>query len=159
MLKSIARVFELKETSISKGTLRRILFLMIISLPTWPLVVLDYYKILPENWMGDVAFGLMVLGAIAMICFICTRFVNRFYFPDKYLDEWEIKIKHKSMTFAFMCLIWVLAPVVIILSNTHNFGLNLKGMEVAIWTVGLLLSLLYIQTFHALWQVRPLDAE
>ena len=159
MLQSLARVFELKETSISKGALRRILILMVISLPTWPLIIMKHYGILPENGLGAVATGLSVVGAISMLAFVCTRFVNRFYFPDKYLDEWEIKIKHKSMTFAFMCLVWIWAPAAIILLNSHNLELNLKGFDVAIWSVGLMLSLLYIQTFHALWQVRPIDAE
>jgi len=159
MLKSIARVFELKETSISKVTLRRILILMLLSLPTWPILMLDYYELLPDNWLGAAAILLMYVGTISMILFISTRFVNRFYFPDKFLDEWEIRIKHKSMTFAFMSLIWVLAPLVFVVTVMNGYKLSLDIDGVLFWIVGFMLVLLYIQTFHALWQVRPIDED
>ncbi len=157
MISALAKIFEFNESSISKKKLRWITILMVLSLPLWPLMLLDYYGKLPNNWLGAVGVGMMIIGAISAICFVCTRFVNRFYFPDKYLDEWEIRIKHKSMTFAFMTLVWVLAPVVCVLSFVQNFSLNLSGEEVALWSVSVLLLLLYAQTFHALWQVRPID--
>ena len=157
MLRSIARVFEFKESSISKSTLRRILIFMLISLPAWPLVTLDYYEMLPVNWLGSVSAIVILVGVISMVMFVSTRFVNRFYFPDKYLDEWEIRIKHKSMTFAFMSIIWFVAPIVIVMALIPD--LSLSGEEVSLWFVGFLLLLLYIQTFHALWQVRPIDEE
>ena len=159
MLKSIARVFEFQDNSVSKSTLRRILILMLISLPTWPLMILDFYDMLPYNWLGAVSAIFIIVGAISMIFFVCTRFVNRFYFPDKYLDEWEIRIKHKSMTFAFMCLVWGVAPIVFVMGVMQDFELSLNADAFSLWFVGFLLLLLYIQTFHALWQVRPIDED
>ena len=157
MLKAIAKAFEFNESSISKKKLRFILVLMVVSLPTWPLIIMDYYNIFLDNWLGNAAAIMMLVGLISMICFICTRFVNRFYFPDKYLDEWEVRIKHKSMTFAFMCVVWSFGPIVFVLALIGDFSLNVTGEELVLWSFGFLLVLLYIQTFHALWQVRPID--
>ena len=165
MLKSLARGFEFKETSISKKTLRRILILMVLSLPTWPIMMLDIYGILPDNVFGHAAIALMFIGAISMMCFVCTRFVNRFYFPNKYLDEWEVKIKNESMAFAFMVMAWGLVPialtVMIILdfTMTSEASLTMSVEAIIIWFAGFLLIMLYLQTFHALWQVRPIDEE
>jgi hypothetical protein len=160
MLKAIARMFEFKEASISRGKLRLILFSMVLSLPTWPIVMADYYDLLPDNGIGTFATAAMFAGALSMLFFVGTRFVNRFYFPDKYLDEWEVRIKHKSMTFAFMVIVWGSAPVAVIIAMAKkNYVLSLSGEGVAIWLVGLLLVLLYVQTFHALWQVRPIDED
>jgi len=104
MLKLLARGFEFKETSVSQKTLRRILILMVLSLPTWPIMMLDAYGILLHDVIGHAALLLMIIGAISMFCFVCTRFVNRFYFPNKYLDEWEVKVKNDSMAFALISL-------------------------------------------------------
>ena len=159
MLKSLARVFEFKEASISKGTLRRILILMVLSLPAWPIKVLDYHGMLPDNGVGKTAIIAMFIGMVSMLFFVCTRFVNRFYFPDKYLDEWEIRIKHKSMTFAFMVMAWVFAPLILIFVTMQDLTLTMSGEAVGLWGLGALLVMVYLQTFHALLQVRPMDED
>ena len=63
------------------------------------------------------------------------------------------------MTFAFMCLVWGVAPIVFVMGVMQDFELSLNGDAFSLWFVGFLLLLLYIQTFHALWQVRPIDEE
>ena len=159
MLKTIAKAFEFNEKSISKKKLRLILILMILSTPTWPLLTMNYYGMFKGSGFGGAVSIAIYIGMISMLCFICTRFVNRFYFPDKYLDEWEIKIKHKSMTFAFMVMVWIAAPIFIFLAMFQQVSINLSGEAVGLWAMGGLLALLYLQTFHALWQVRPIDEE
>ena len=159
MIKSVAKLFEFKSESISKKKLRQIMVMMLLSLPVWPLLALDEYGMLPDGWVGNIAVIALIVGAISMICFVCTRFVNRFYFPDKYLDEWEKEIKHRSMSFAFMVFTWVAAPLFIIFTGFGDFNFTMTGEKLAIWFVGLLSSFLYIQTFHALWQVKPIDED
>lgn len=159
MIKSIAKVFEFKEGSISPRTLRIILVLMLVSLPVWPLLMMQHYDLIPNGWVGALAAVTILIGAISMFGFICTRFVNRFFFPDKYLDEWERTIKHRSMSFAYMVLVWVVSPIVVALIFYTDFNLSLTGKEFSLWIVGLLLMLLYLQSFHALWQVKPMDED
>lgn len=156
MLKALAKSFEFDESSISKQKLRRILILMILSLPMWPLFMMDYYSLLPDNGLGTAALIVMIVGALSMLGFISTRFVNRFYFGDKYLDEWEIRIKHKSMAFTFMVMLWIIFPLIFIVINSLNYIPN-SAEELGLWFLGFWLTTLYIQTFHALWQVRPID--
>lgn len=159
MLNAVAKIFEFNEASVSPKKLRQIFVLMILSLPVWPLLMAGHYGYLPKNGVGVLASVVTVIGAISMLCFVCTRFVNRFYFPDKYLDEWELTIKHKSMSFSFMVLVWIVAPVVLLLMAFNDFDLTISGEQLGLWIIGLLLVMLYLQTFHALWQVKPIDED
>ena len=159
MLQALARVFEFKETSISKKTLRRILILMLLSIPAFPLSLLNLYDLYPNQSLEKIGSFAIVVGVISMFCFLSTRFVNRFYFPDKYLDEWEIAIKHKSMAFAFMVMFWAAPLVILALLGLSNFQFDASGEIVFFCGMSILLALCYIQIFHALWQVRPIDAE
>jgi len=159
MIKSLAKIFEFQEGSISPNKLRNIIIMMIISLPTWPLIMMDFYDLIPDGWLAVLSLLLIVIGSLSMVCFVCTRFVNRFYFPDKYLDEWEKSIKHRSMSFAFMILVWIVAPVFLLVVSLTNISINFSSETFGLWFMGLLLSLLYLQTFHALWQVKPIDED
>jgi len=159
MIKSVAKLFEFNPESISKKKLRQILVMMLLSLPVWPLLMMDQYGMLPDSWVSILAVIVLIVGAISMFCFVCTRFVNRFYFPDKYLDEWEKAIKHRSMSFAFMVFAWVAAPLFLLFTGVGDFKFSMTGEELGLWFVGLLLSFLYLQTFHALWQVEPIDED
>jgi len=159
MIRSIARLFEFQESSISPKKLRNIFILMAVSLPTWPLIMLDSYNLIPDGWPAVLSLILIVVGSLSMMCFVCTRFVNRFYFPDKYLDEWEKTIKHRSMSFAFMVLVWVMSPFLLLVVLLNKTAINVSSETIWLWLMGLLLSLLYLQTFHALWQVKPIDED
>ena len=159
MLRSIARVFEFKESSISKATLRRITFALLLSIPAFPLTVMRMYDLIPNPMIEGISVFVSIVGVLSLAYCMSTRFINRFYFPDKYLDEWEIEIKHKSMTFSFMIMFWVLPIVVLALLALIDFQLDISGEIVFFWGGGLLLSVCYIQILHALWQVRPIDVE
>jgi hypothetical protein len=63
------------------------------------------------------------------------------------------------MSFSFMVLVWVVSPAVLLLMAFNDFSLSLSGEALGLWIVGLLLVLLYLQTFHALWQVKPIDED
>jgi hypothetical protein len=160
MLKSIARVFEFKESSISKSTLRRITIALLLTIPAFPLGVMRIYDLFSNPIVDGMAKGLMIVGLICLIYCMSTRFVNRFYFPDKYLDEWEIGIKHKSMAFSFMIMFWVV-PFVIVAALIASSGAVWEVSGIVVFHIGMaiLLGLCYIQIFHALWQVRPFDQE
>ena len=159
MLKSIARVFEFKESSISKATLRRITIALLLTIPAYPLAIMRMYDLFPNPIAEGIAVLFMTVGLISLVYCMSTRFVNRFYFPDKYLDEWEIRIKHKSMAFSFMIMFWVVPFVVLALMAFINFEFDVSGELIVFCGMAILLALFYIQIFHALWQVRPIDQE
>ena len=157
MLKSIARVFEFKESSISKSTLRRIFIALLLTIPAFPLGIMRMHDLFPNPIIDGIAVVFMTVGLISLCYCMSTRFINRFYFPDKYLDEWEIGVKHKSMAFSFMIMFWVVPFVVLALMASVNFELDISGEIIVFCGMAILLALCYIQIFHALWQVRPFD--
>jgi len=157
MLKTFARATEFNENSISKKKLRQILIFLILSLPTLPLGFLHFFGLLPENMIGTLGYIGFIAGAISFLGFLLTRFVNRFYFPDKYLDEWEIRIKHKSMAFAFMTMVWVVPLLLIIVLGMGNQVFELSTAALVMLSCAMLVILMYLQIFHALWQVRPIN--
>ena len=159
MLKSLARVFEFKENSISKAALRRLLVLMVLSLPTFPLTILYKFGYFSNPVIETIVLIAVAIGLISTFAFMSTRFVNRFYFPDKYLDEWEIRVKHKSMAFTFMVMFWIVPLLILAVMLIGGFNREVSGIVVFFWGMGFLLGLCYVQIFHALWQVRPIDPE
>lgn len=159
MLKTFARAVEFNEKSISKKKLRQILLLLIFSLPTLPLGLLHYHGALPDNLLGTLGYIGFLAGALSALGFFFTRFANRFYFPDKYLDEWEVRIKHKSMTFAFMVFVWVFPLLLLVVYGMLDGVFDMTNKSLIVWGCAILTFLMYIQTFHALWQVRPIDED
>ena len=159
MLKTFARAVEFNEKSISKKKLRYILILLIASLPTLPLGMLHFFGLLPDNMLGTLGYIGFIAGALAFLGFVFTRFANRFYLPDKYLDEWEIQVKHKSMAFAVMAMFWGFPLILLIVMGMGNHVFEMETAGLVVLSCAMLVVLAYIQTFHALWQVRPIDEE
>jgi hypothetical protein len=164
MLKALAKQVELEETSISRKTLRRLTFALLISLPVWPLLILDHAGLLEgqggwfETSAGSIVKLVIVLVSLLALLIIATsRLVNRLYFPDRYLDEWEIKIKHKSMTFAFQVLMWLFVPILAILTLMGLPDAQVSGEVLMSALFAVLMLTVYLQTGHAVWQVQPIE--
>ena len=43
---------------------------------------------------------------MCLLAWSLTKFMNRFWSRDQYLDEWELKRKHESMAFAFQVMMY-----------------------------------------------------
>lgn len=164
MLANLAKQFELTEDNTTARALRRTWWMMVASLPAFLIVVWVGFHGIPTNFIPLVFCTLVFLTAsFPMIVFLSSRFVNRFYFPDKYLDEWEIRIKHKSIVFAVQVLISsmvVVGFIALILEAWFNIAsLSFTAFQIGIGAFLILIAFFYVQAFKALSLVEPIDED
>lgn len=164
MLTILAKQFELTEENTTARALRRTWWMMVLSLPAFLIVVWVSFHGIPTNFISLVFCTLVFLTAsFPMMVFLSSRFVNRFYFPDKYLDEWEIRIKHKSIVFAVQVLISsmvVVGFIALIMEAWFNIAsLSFTTLQIGIGTFLILIAFFYVQAFKALSLVEPIDED
>ncbi len=157
MMKWYADLFQFREGSMKRTSLNRVKWFAILSLPAIPVGILVSYDIIPKV----VATPILLISFISVLCFAFTPLANRFYGRDKYLDEWEIRLKHESMAFAFQTLLYIGFTLVLgamLFGKYLDVDLSINSLYEA--TTGLFVFLLlgmYIQIFYALWKIRPID--
>lgn len=163
MLKFYADFYRLREKTITRAALRRTIIFGVLSLPFFPLSMMDMTGRLPD-FVPSIVFNLafLVTGLFTFV-FMFSRFVNRFYARDKYLDEWERRIKHESMAFAFQTMLYLVFALVGIGITLSAQGIvsddvfDLKDFVMLVFILAIVG--LYVQSFHALTLVKPMEAD
>lgn len=172
MYKQLAKTYALDEKTMEKGSLRTLFWLLVASVPLFPLLaIVDEMPIIDAVGLGWLRFdapGWMVglLAAIAIASFgalvvLCTnKLTNRLGMPDKYLDEWEIAQKRASMTFALRFSSCVIAAVASLRLLGEADGW-IAPVEVSFTTTlyAVLWLMLYAFSFHLVLTVRPMEAD
>ena len=106
---------------------------------------------------------IFLITSVALIGFASSRFANRFYFPDKYLDEWEIRIKHKSIVFAVQMLMSstvFLSVIVALLVAWFDVSFpSFTILQIGAVALCLIGAFLYLQAFKALSLIEPIDED
>jgi hypothetical protein len=159
MLKFYANTFRFDETTLTRRKLNILKGLTALSLPLWPLYLTGMFG--PFDLASDlwVMFGVIISG-VALAALMFTRVVNRFWARDKYLDEWEVEMKHASMAFAFQFVCYVLA-----IAYAGVFAFGVFGGEVTPYLpvaesmVTVLLLGLYGQIFYVLFKLDAIDRD
>lgn len=163
MMKLYAKTFELTESSISARSIRHLRLVAFGSLPFLPLVILMILFGMPKGYSAIPFLVLLILSAILLFVVLTSRIVNRVWSPDKYLDEWEIALKRRSMTLAFMVTMYVALFLAII----SYVGLEYLPSEASdnpraglftIFSVVVGVGL-YSQVFSQLSFIEPMDED
>lgn len=163
MFKFLADITKLTEKNMSLSSLRRLRIFVFLSMPLFPLQALISLELLP-NFIPGWIVGLLIIASIVGLMFMaCSRLVNRFWVRDKYLDEWELRIKHRSMAFGFQVITWVVA-LFIILSigfdetfETFFSEISVKGLFYGLGGVFLLGA--YSQLLAQLAMIQPMEED
>ena len=163
MIQALANAFELRDSTLSRSALRRLTLLAIGSLPIafyMPLNISGRVLAMSTAQVTATLLG-MTVSFLCLVWFASHRVVNRFYFADRFLDEWEIGIKRRSMAFAFQVVMWAGAALLLAalaLGDGHTW---LRAQARAGDVVGIVAALfflgMYAQVFHVLANLRPID--
>ena len=164
MLKWYAESFKLTEKQMTTKALRRIWVLTGISLLMIPAIfILDF-----DYLMGTPRLAAHLAYYISFICLVLlvfSKFVNRFWSRDKYLDEWEKERKHQAMAFAFQVLMYILSAIVMFCTflPIFNFGQDdimpkLSFSALSIGGIGIMVSGLLIMHVYLLVTTKPIDS-
>jgi len=163
MLKWFAEIFKLTEKQMTKKALNRLKLLTLLSLPAVPLIVLDVFG----AFNGSSTISKLSIFAIPYAAFVSisfSKFVNRFWARDKYLDEWEVSRKHEAMAFGFQCL-----SCILIASSLFFIFFDLKdtkaGIDIGVLThvqfgtllLATFIAFLYMVHAYLLFTVKPID--
>lgn len=163
MLKLYANLTSLNEHDISERSLKRLRVFALLSLPFTPLFAFLGADI-PSN-SGLIAGGAIVLliSAIALFLLCMNKLVNRVWVRDQYLDEWELKIKHRSMAFAFQVVLYaicILLAAGYILYTIFNFSFTEITAPMCGYVLFSLMMLgLYAQIYTQLEMVQPIEED
>ena len=163
MLKWYAETFKLSGRELTASAIKRIKLLTVVSLPAIPLVMVNIFLEIPDHLA--IAFWVMLIPSIvALICLCFTKFVNRFYARDKYLDEWETAKKHQAMAFAFQVMAYSFGAVLGfgVLGDAFSIFQNVKTRsfdiyEIGVVAAGLIVFGFYAMHFFLLATVKPID--
>lgn len=164
MLKWYADSTELDESLITPSALRRIRILLICSLPFFPLLALGELGSLPKGAFLLTAYYLVAIGSmIATVVLLLTRIINRVWVADKYLDEWEQRVKHKSMSVAFMVLCYTLSALFVVGLLYHEFsGVDFPNVDLRVLMFamgGSMIFGLYVQMIQQLSMIQPMEKD
>ena len=171
MLKWYADMFRFNSKTISHAGLRRVRVMYVLSLPFVPLVLLvgayeSGLATLPDSGAAGLAtwtalMALLFVSMIAVVAMCLTKFVNRFWARDRYLDEWELGHKHASMAFGFQFAFYA-AAVMFLASFALTEWIGWTGPTLTLTnaltlTLGVMLVGFYAQIWYLLQNIRPVD--
>jgi len=163
MLKWYAETFKLSGRQLTSAALGRIKWLTILSLPAMPLAITRVFVEIPNQFELPIHV-FFLLSLAAFVCLCCTKFVNRFWARDRYLDEWERARKHQAMAFAFQVMVYSFSIILAfgVLSETfsvfQNVAIrNLDAYEIGVVAAGVLAFGFYVMHFYLLLTVKPID--
>lgn len=160
MLKWFYQKIKIRERSLSASSLLRLRICSIGALVLAPLFtaieLLRFGAIEgPLRWAVIIIF---------MACFLPVAFsciANMLIFSDKYLDEWEIRLKKRSEAFGYRCFIFTLAPVVLALGLVQNqpswIDMTLSFNQIMFVAINIFFAMILLPIIYAAWSQRPLD--
>ena len=164
MLKWYAETFKLTEKQMTAKALRRLWILTGIGLLILPvLLILEFGGLMGPAFIAARVAHFIIL--IPFLCLVFSKFFNRFWSRDKYLDEWEKERKHEAMAFAFQVLMYVLGAVILFsgLSPVLNYGQDILIPEFDLYTLGLIVMGvmtvgLFTMHIYLLITTKPIDS-
>ena len=163
MLKWYAETFKLSGRELTASAIKRIKLLTVLSLPALPLTMTSIFLDIPDH-LTMPFWVILIPSFIAFVCLGCTKFVNRFFARDKYLDEWETAKKHQAMAFAFQVMAYCFSAVLVIgvLGDAFSIFQNVKTRsfdvyEIGVVAAGLMMFGFYVMHFFLLAIVKPID--
>lgn len=163
MMKLYADLFELTAESISAKSIRRLRWMAIGSLPFIPMIVFWIVNGLPKSTLIVPFLLIFVLCAILTVSVLLARLVNRVWSPDKYLDEWEKDLKRRSMTMAFMVVMYVALSLVVFWELLNgflpSFATENSGSTPLLFLLAIVGAGFYTQIFTQLSLIVPMEED
>ena len=160
MLKWLYQKIKIRERSLSASSLLQLRICSLGALVLAPLFtaieLLRFASIEgPLRWIIIIAF----MACLLPVAFSCIA--NMLIFSDKYLDEWEIRLKKRSEAFGYRCFVFALAPLVLALGLVQNqpswIDMTLSFNQVMFVAVNVLFAMILLPIIYAAWSQRPLD--
>lgn len=161
MLKAYADIFKISEQDLTQKSLDKLKLFALLGLPATPLYALSMFGSF-STLTTAALLGLCFLSGTFLLITMLSKFTNRFWARDKYLDEWELKKKHHSMAVGLQITSYIIGTIMILALAATPF-LNIKftiGFEhIAMAVFSLICIMVYIPLLFLLWTTSPIKIE
>jgi len=163
MMKLYADLTELNERDINAKTLKRLRILSILSLPFTPLLGVMEAHILTSPVLIGLTIVTILVSAVALFMLCINKLVNRVWVRDKYLDEWELGMKHRAMAFAFQVVLYAICTVLFVgvvldIFDKLDFP-PITPMALGYALFSLMMLGLYAQIYTQFAMIEPMDED
>lgn len=162
MLKWYAETFKFTGKELTPKALRRTKMLMLLSLPAYPLLATARLGQFNDN-VDFLLNTVLVISGVCLLAWSLTKFMNRFWSRDQYLDEWERNRKHESMAFAFQVMMYSFGGVILLSTVLHRFEFakqiplpTLDVYSLGIISAGFLIFGYYVMHAYLLLTIKPM---
>lgn len=162
MLKWYAEFYKFSGKELTPKALRRLKGLMFLSMPAYPLLATAKLGQLSDN----VNTGLNIVLVISGLCLFAwslSKFVNRFWSRDQYLDEWERARKHESMAFTFQVMMYTFGGIMLlsVVLNKFTFAKKIPLPALDIYSLGIIFAGFltfgfYVMNAYLLFTLKPM---
>lgn len=160
MFSRLFKVFELQEKDLSKSRLNFFRGIMVLAMPFIPLLTFREFGSNSDVVLSPILVLIIITGLFFLIT-ACSRYANRYWTPNKYLDESEVQLKTASMSFAYQIIGWV-GAIALLFAALTNWGWDSSQMEFSrkhilyVMFNGLGL-MLFLPLIYIMWALRPID--
>jgi len=159
MLEAYANAFKVSEKELTKKSLGQLKLWALLGLPATPLFIAAFFGKFSSATTLVLGLLTFVSGIFLMLTMI-SKFTNRFWARDKYLDEWELQRKHHSMAVAFQVIDYVAVGIIFLaalLASTKGGEITINFEHIATAAFCFVLVSVYIPLLFLLWTVKPVD--
>ena len=159
MLQAYADAFKVSERDLTKKALGKLKLWALLGLPATPLYAVAHFGDLSPEIFRVMILLTFISGAFLLVTML-SRFTNRFWARDKYLDEWELQRKHHSMAIGFQITDYLLCGIIflaIILASFVDIEITLSFEHVAMIAFSFVVFMVYVPLLFLLWSVNPVD--
>ena len=161
MLAKLYPYAELTERDLSVSSLRRLRILTGILLFLSPCIA-----IAQQMPIGDELRRLIIIGVSSGIVISCVlmlfnRLSHIIMFPDKYLDEWEIRMKKDAESFAYRFFAFLVIPLFILSSMIYggpeSEEILFSTEDFYLYSLLFVLPMCILPIAHIAWTQKPLQ--
>jgi len=159
MLEAYANAFKVSEKELTKKALGSLKLWALLGLPATPLFIATYSGHFSST--VTLVLGLLtLLSGVFLMLTMVSKFTNRFWARDKFLDEWELNRKHHAMAIGFQIIDYVVIGVMVLamlLALITDIEITFNFEQLAIAAFSFIVFAVYVPLLFLLWTVKPMD--
>ena len=161
MLKWFYQKIKIQERSLTSSSLLRLRICSVGALIFAPLfTAIELLRF--GSIEGPLRWAIIIAFMACMVPVALSRMADMLVFSDKYLDEWEIRLKKRSEAFGYRCFVFTIAPATIalvLMQNNPNWtDMTLSFSQIMFAMVNAFFAMILLPIIYAAWSQRPLDA-
>ena len=161
MMKFYDDLTELNSKDVSAKSLKRLRTLTYFSLPFTPILGMMETEFMFGSVLAIPLLIVFLVSIVAMGILGFSKLSNRVWVRDKYLESWELKMKHRSLAYSLQVMVWTAIGAMLVGYLLYTFNLfvwpEIKPVFVGYAFFAFLMLGLYSQVFAQLAMLESME--